>query len=103
MKPAEITSLGMNAKAPASPVTAVKASVQSTITEEPNIVKVAKLGLILASKDLDTTTKRCCVKAAYRMNIISNEECTQLMMFANEFESFADELKATTEGDKEDK
>jgi len=102
MRPVEVTNLCSTAKTPAiTPATEVKASVSRTIAEEPKIVKVAKLGLVLADKSVDPLTKRCCVKAAYRVGTLTNEECTQLMMFIDELERFLEEISENIE-DKEE-
>lgn len=49
--------------------------------EDPNIVKVAKLALILAYKDTNISEKLLCVKAAERFGIITEEEATQLLLY----------------------
>lgn len=56
--------------------------------EDPVIVKVAKLALILADKDTDDETKRLCVKAAERFEYISKEEAAQLLFYRTELERF---------------
>ena len=54
--------------------------------KEPNIVKIAKLALILADKDTDAETKRLCVMAAVRMEYITQEEANQLLLYRTELE-----------------
>ena len=56
--------------------------------EDPVIVKVAKLALILADKDTDDETKRLCLKAAERFEYITKEEATQLLFYRTELERF---------------
>ena len=56
--------------------------------EDPAIVKVAKLALILADKDTDIGTKRLCVKALERFEYITPEEATQLLFYRTELERF---------------
>ena len=56
--------------------------------EDPAIVKVAKLALILADKDTDVETKRLCVKALERFEYITSEEATQLLFYRTELERF---------------
>ena len=56
--------------------------------EDPAIVKVAKLALILADKDTDIETKRLCVKALERFEYITSEEATQLLLYRTELERF---------------
>ena len=57
---------------------------------EPAIVKVAMLGLILADKDTDIGEKRLCVMAAMRMGYITREEADQLLLYRAELERFGD-------------
>ena len=56
--------------------------------EDPQIVKVAKLALILADKDTDIDEKLLCVKAAERYGYITSEEATQLLLYRAELEGF---------------
>ena len=56
--------------------------------DDPVIVKVAKLALILADKDIDDETKRLCLKAAERFEYITKEEATQLLFYRTELERF---------------
>ena len=56
--------------------------------EDPVIVKVAKLALILADKDIEDETKRLCVKAAERFEYINKEEAAQLIFYRSELERF---------------
>ena len=56
--------------------------------EDPAIVKVAKLALILADKDTDIETKILCVKALERFEYITSEEATQLLFYRTELERF---------------
>ncbi|MBR5678830.1 MAG: hypothetical protein IKX20_11995 [Paludibacteraceae bacterium] len=58
--------------------------------EDPVIVKIAKLALILADKDTDLETKRLCVMAALRMEYITKEEANQLLLYRAELEKFGD-------------
>ena len=58
--------------------------------EEPKIVKVAKLALILADKDTDIDEKLLCVKAAERFGYITSEEAKQLLLYRAELEGFMD-------------
>ena len=59
--------------------------------EDPVIVKIAKLALILADKDTDLETKRLCVMAAMRMRYITREEADQLLLYRVDLENFRDE------------
>ena len=56
--------------------------------DDPAIVKVAKLALILADKDTDIEAKRLCVKALERFEYITPEEATQLLFYRTELERF---------------
>ena len=56
--------------------------------DDPVIVKVAKLALILADKDTDDDTKRLYLKAAERFEYITKEEATQLLIYRTELERF---------------
>ena len=58
--------------------------------EDPVIVKVAKLALILADKDTELETKRLCVMAALRMGYITEEEARQLLLYRKMLEDFGD-------------
>ena len=59
--------------------------------EDPVIVKIAKLGIILSDKDTDLKTKLLCVKAAERMEYITKEQATQLLLYRTELENFFEE------------
>ena len=54
--------------------------------EEPKIVKVAKLALILADKDIGIEEKLLCVKAAERFGYITEVEAKQLLLYRAELE-----------------
>ena len=56
--------------------------------EDPQIVKVAKLALILADKDTDIEEKLLCVKAAERFGYITEAEAKQLLLYRAELEGF---------------
>jgi hypothetical protein len=56
--------------------------------EDPVIVKIAKLALILADQDTDIETKCLCVKAAERFEYVTKEEATQLLLYRTELERF---------------
>lgn len=58
--------------------------------EDPVIVKVAKLAVILADKDTDTESKLLCVRAAQRMGYITDEEATQLLLYRKDLEGLLD-------------
>ena len=60
-------------------------------SEEPVIVKIAKLGIILSDKDTDLETKFCCVKAAERMKFITKEEAAQLLLYRTVLEDLFEE------------
>lgn len=54
--------------------------------EDPKIIKVAKLVLILADKDTDISEKILSVKAAERFGYITEEEANQLLLYRAELE-----------------
>ena len=56
--------------------------------EDPKIVKVAKLALILADKNTDIEEKLLCVKVAERYGYITGEEAKQLLLYRAELEGF---------------
>ena len=58
--------------------------------EDPVIVKIAKLALILADKDTDIEEKLLCVKVAERYGYITGEEAKQLLLYRAELEGFMD-------------
>ena len=55
---------------------------------EPKIVKIAMLSLILTDKNTDFEIKRLSVMAALRMNYISEEEANQLLLYRVELEEY---------------
>ena len=59
--------------------------------EDPKIVKVAKLVLILASDEVDIDEKRLCLKAAERFGIVTEEEARQLMLYRSALEAFGND------------
>lgn len=58
--------------------------------DDPQIVKVAKLTLILADKDTAIDEKLLCVKVAERYGYITSEEAKQLLLYRAELEGFLD-------------
>ena len=56
--------------------------------EDPQIIKVAKLALILADKDTDIEEKLLCVRVAERYGYITDEEAKQLLLYRAELEGF---------------
>lgn len=58
--------------------------------EEPVVIKIARLALILADKDYDTGTKQLCIKAAERMGYITAEEANLFHLLRMELENPAD-------------
>ena len=63
-------------------------------TEDPKIIKIAKLALILADKETEDTDKLMCIKLAIRMGYITKEEGAQLFAYRPELEEF---MTASTE------
>ena len=62
--------------------------------DEPKIVKVAKLALILADNDIELKDKLCGVQVSIRMGYITKEEGAQLLAYRPELE----ELMRDVEG-----
>ena len=56
--------------------------------EDPKIIKIAKLALILADKETEDTDKLMCIKMAVRMGYITKEEGAQLFAYRPELEDF---------------
>ena len=56
--------------------------------EDPKIVKIAMLSLILTDKNTDLETKHLCVLAALRMKYITEEEANQLLLYRVELEEY---------------
>ena len=80
MEPAKITLMHHTAKKP-----------DGSYIEDPRIVKVAKLVMILASDNVDIEEKRLCLKAAERFNIVTEEEARQLMLYRTALEAFGND------------
>ena len=62
--------------------------------DDPVIVKIAKLGIILSDKEADLETKVLCVKACERMNYITKEEAAQLLLYRIDLERFGEQDEA---------
>ena len=58
--------------------------------EDPVVIKIARLALILADKDYDTGTKQLCIKAAERMGYITAEESALFNLLRMELEASDD-------------
>ena len=56
--------------------------------EDPVIIKVAKLALILADREIGSEDKLLCVKAAERFGYISEVEAKQLLLYRTDLERF---------------
>ena len=56
--------------------------------DDPKIVKIAMLSLILTDKNTDFEIKRLSVMAALRMNYITEEEANQLFLYRVELEDY---------------
>lgn len=59
--------------------------------EDPKIVKIAKLVLILTDKDTDMDIKQCCLRLAVRMGHITETEAKQLALYKGELENYREE------------
>ena len=56
--------------------------------DDPKIVKIAMLSLILTDKNTDYEIKRLSVMAALRMGYITAEEANQLLLYRAELEEY---------------
>ena len=56
--------------------------------DDPKIVKIATLALILTDKNTDYEIKRLSVMAALRMKYITEEEANQLLLYRVELEDY---------------
>lgn len=83
MEPAKITPMYHTAKEP-----------DGSYIDEPRIVKVAMLALILTDDNVDEYEKQLCVKAAERRGFITEDEGKQLLFYRgrlNEIRTRGDE------------
>jgi len=70
MEPAKITPMYHTVKEP-----------NGSYVDEPKIVKVAMLALILTDDNVDEDEKQLCVMAARRRGFITEEESRQLLFY----------------------
>ena len=61
-----------------------------TYIDDPRIVKIAKMAIILSDKNTDLETRRLCVYALRRIECITDEELSQLLFYRTELEKFKD-------------
>ncbi len=83
MESAKITIMHHTAKVP-----------DGSYIDEPRIVKVAMLGLILTDENVDEREKLACVRIAERLGFITGEEGRQLLFYRgrlNEIRTRGDE------------
>ena len=62
--------------------------------DDPKIIKIAKLTLILADSSVDMATKRSCLRLAVKMGYITSTEADVLAHHRKELESFMKEEKS---------
>lgn len=74
----------------------IPSDAENNEVEDPKIIKIAKLALIIADKETEATDKLLCIKLAVRMGYITKEEGAQLFAYRPELEEFMEE---TTEGE----
>ena len=79
MESAKITTLAHTAKEP-----------DGTYIDEPRIVKVAMLGLILTDENVDEREKLACVRIAERLGFITGEEGRQLLFYRGRLNEMRD-------------
>ena len=63
--------------------------------DEPKIIKVAKLALILADNDIDLKDKLCSIQVAIRMDFITKEEGAQLLAYRPELEELMHDVEGS--------
>ena len=83
MEPAKITPMHHSVTKP-----------DGSYVDEPKVVKIAMLGLILTDDTVDEDEKQLCAMAAQRLGFITEEERIQLLLFRdrlNEIRSHSDE------------
>lgn len=59
-----------------------------SIQDDPKIVKIAKLVLILVDKTTETSDKVTCIKMDIANGLITNEEALQLLAWLPELQEF---------------
>ena len=79
MEPAKITPMYHTAKEP-----------DGSYVDEPRIVKVAMLALILTDDNIDEEEKQLCVMAARRLGFITEEEGRQLLFYRGKLKEIRD-------------
>ena len=79
MESAKITPMHHTAKEP-----------DGTYIDEPRIVKVAMLALILTDDNVDEEEKQLCVMAARRLGFITEEEGRQLLFYRGKLKEMRD-------------
>ena len=55
-------------------------------TPDPKLIKLAKLAVVLADKEVSDDTKLTCVRLAVRTGIVTEEEGNQLLLYKAELE-----------------
>ena len=55
--------------------------------EDPKIIKIARLAVILADKSMDQATKSSCLRLAVKTGIITKEEADQLALYQADLEA----------------
>ena len=56
--------------------------------EEPKVVRIAKLALILADKSVDDIDKAICIQVGLRTGFLTEEEAESLLAYREEIENF---------------
>ena len=68
--------------------TAIPKTVPGSADEDPKIIRLAKLVLILADKDTDLVDRLMCLKLGIRMGFLTEEEAVTLWANRSELEEF---------------
>ena len=79
MESAKITLMHHTAKVP-----------DGSYVDEPKVVKIAMLGLILTDENVDEREKLACVRIAERLGFITGEEGRQLLFYRGRLNEMRD-------------
>ena len=79
MESAKITLMHHTAKEP-----------DGSYVDEPKVVKIAMLGLILTDENVDEREKLACVRIAERLGFITEEEGRQLLFYRGRLNEMRD-------------
>ena len=61
--------------------------------DDPKVIKLAKLALIVASSDTELKEKYICIKLAIKQGTITEDEGAMLLAYRPDLEDFASEVR----------